>query len=141
MQPLPVLTEAQVKVVGPLQPSGKALDPLMIARFLAGIPSSVVNVILTVVLDPTITLNLAVEVATTLLFETSRLSGASDAIGSDTVGAHAANIPRLASTTVQRLSNFSVLLIISPAAFIKMSSCSTLPIRTDSNERTPARDR
>jgi len=86
----------------------------------------VVNVILTVVLDPTTTLKLVVEVATTLLFETRRPSGGSDT--TDTSGPHAANISMLAST-VQRLSNFSVLLIISPAAFIKMSSCSIDPHR------------
>jgi hypothetical protein len=131
MQPLPVLTEAQVKLVGPLQPAGKALDPLVIARFVAGIPSSVVNVILTVVLDPTTTLKLVVEVATTLLFEVRRPPGGLDTIGLDTTGPHAANISRLATTTIQRLSNFSVLLIIWPAAFIKMSSCSTDPHRVE----------
>ncbi len=125
MQPLPVLTEAQVKVVGPLQSAGKVLDPLVIARFVAGIPSSVVNVILTVVLDPTTTLKLVVEVATTLLFETRGPPGLDT---TDATGPHAANISRLA-TTIQRLSNFSVLLIISPVAFIKMSSCSTDPHR------------
>jgi hypothetical protein len=69
MQPLPVLTEAQVKVVGPLQPAGKALNPVVIDRFVAVAPSSVLNVTLNEVLDPTTTLMaLVVEVATTLLF-------------------------------------------------------------------------
>ena len=115
MQPLPTLTAAQVKVVGPVQPTGKPPDPFVTASFVAGIPSSVVNVILTVVLDPTTTLKRVVEVARTLLFERSPP-------GLDTTGPHAANIPRPVTTTVQRLSNFSVLLIIPPVAFIKMSS-------------------
>jgi hypothetical protein len=69
MQPLPVLTEAQVKLVGPLQPAGKALNPVVIDRFVAVLPSSVVNATLNAVLDPTATLMaLVVEVATMLLF-------------------------------------------------------------------------
>jgi hypothetical protein len=78
MQPLPVLTEAQVKLCGPLQPAGRALNPVVIDRFVAAAPSSVVNVTLNALLDPTTTLMaLAVAVATMLLF----------------IGADAAGIP------------------------------------------------
>ena len=68
MQPLPVLTEAQVKVAGPVQPAGKALNPDVIERFVAVLPSSVVNVTLNVALDPTTTLTVLVvdDVATML---------------------------------------------------------------------------
>jgi hypothetical protein len=69
MQPLPVLTEAQVKLCGPLQPAGRTLNPVVIDRFVAVAPSSVLNVTLNEVLDPTTTLMaLVVEVATMLLF-------------------------------------------------------------------------
>jgi len=56
MQPLPVLTEAQAKLAGPLQPAGKALNPEVIDRFVAVLPSSVVNVTLNPALCPTATL-------------------------------------------------------------------------------------
>jgi hypothetical protein len=56
MQPLPVLTEAQAKLAGPLQPAGKALNPEVIDRFVAVLPSSVVNVTLNAALCPTATL-------------------------------------------------------------------------------------
>jgi hypothetical protein len=76
MQPLPVLTEAQVKLCGPLQPAGSALNPVVIVRFVAVLPSSVVNVTLYALLDPTTTLMaLAVEVATMLLFVRADAAG------------------------------------------------------------------
>src|SRR3984957_12485449 len=52
MQPLPLLTEAQVKLAGPVQPAGKALNPVVTDTFVACSPSSVVNVTLSVVADP-----------------------------------------------------------------------------------------
>jgi len=69
MQPLPLLTEAQVKLAGPVQPAGKALNPCVTVTFVACSPSSVVNVTFSVVVDPTATLTEPVEgVATTLSF-------------------------------------------------------------------------
>jgi hypothetical protein len=70
MQPLPVLTEAQVKLVGPVQPAGKVPSPEVIDRFVAVAPSLVVNVTVVAVLDPTTALMvLAVDgVATTVSF-------------------------------------------------------------------------
>jgi hypothetical protein len=114
-QPLPVLTEAQVKLVGPVQPAGKALKPEVIDKFVAVLPSLVVNVTLTAWLCPTGTLMTPVGegVATIVLFVVVGVVGV--------VGAgdppppppppHAAKIARLA-TTVQRLSNFTVSIII-----------------------------
>lgn len=67
-QPLPVLTEEQLNVAGPVQPAGKALNPV-IDKAVAGRPSSVVNVTATVICPPTTTaIGPAGEgVATTLL--------------------------------------------------------------------------
>jgi hypothetical protein len=53
-QPLPVLTEAQVKLAGPLHPAGKGLKPAVTDRFVACRPSSVVNVMPTE-LEPPVT--------------------------------------------------------------------------------------
>src|SRR5277367_5601479 len=107
MQPLPVLTEAQVKLVGPLQPAGKALNPLVTDRFVAVLPSSVVKVTLKAVVDPTTTLMALVveEVATILSFV---LGGAEDP--PPPPPPHAAKIVRV-GTMAQRLSDFSVLII------------------------------
>jgi hypothetical protein len=70
MQPLPVLTAAQVKLVGPVQPAGRSLNPAVIDRFVAVAPSSVVKVTLNAALDPMVTLRLpfADGVATTESF-------------------------------------------------------------------------
>jgi hypothetical protein len=70
MQPLPVLTEAQVRLEGPLQPAGKVPNPAVIDRFVAVAPSSVVNVKLNAAPDPTTTsmAPLGEGVATILLF-------------------------------------------------------------------------
>jgi hypothetical protein len=101
MQPLPVLTEAQVKLVGPVQPAGKVPNPVVIDRFVAVLPSSVVNVTLNAVLDPTTTLmGLVVdEVATMLSFVV--FGGGEE----DPPPLHAANSARL-TRTVQRFTNF-----------------------------------
>jgi len=57
MQPLPTLTEAQVKVAGPVQPAGRSPNPEVIEKLVAVPPSSVVNATLSEVLDPMATLN------------------------------------------------------------------------------------
>jgi len=68
MQPLPVLTEEQEKLVGPVQPDGKEDNPEVIERLDADFPSSVVNVTLKLVLEPTSTLmSLVVEGVATIL--------------------------------------------------------------------------
>jgi len=68
MQPLPVLTEAHVKLVGPVQPAGRALNPDVIDRLVAALPSLVVKVTLNVALAPTTTFTvLVVEDVATML--------------------------------------------------------------------------
>jgi hypothetical protein len=112
MQPLPVLTDAQLKLVTPLQPAGKVLNPDVIARFVAVLPSSVVNVTLNVALDPTATLmGLVVDgVATILSFVV---------VGpEDPPPPQAAKVARLASM-VQRPSIFRMLIIGSPQPLVK----------------------
>jgi hypothetical protein len=108
MQPLPVLTEAQVKLAGPVQPAGKALNPEVIDKFVAVLPSLVVNVTVNVCFDPTVTLTVPVGegVATIVLFV---VVGAR-APPPPPPPPHAAKIVRLA-TTVQRLSNLRVFII------------------------------
>jgi hypothetical protein len=110
MQPLPVLTEAQVRLVGPVQPAGKALNPDVIEKLVAVLPSLVVNVTLNAWLCPTATLigPVGEGVATIVLFVPT---------GTEIPPPpppppppHAAKIARLA-TTVQRLSNFTVFII------------------------------
>ena len=115
MQPLPVLTEAQVKAVGPVQPAGKALNPVVIDRLVAVFPSLVVKVTLNVALDPTTTLMALVvdEVATMLSFVVVVVIGAEE----DPPPPHAAKIARLV-TMAPRLSNFRVLIIGLPAVVI-----------------------
>ncbi len=54
-QPLPVLTEAHVKLVGPVHPAGNELKPEEIDRLVAVLPSLVVKVMLYGVLEPAIT--------------------------------------------------------------------------------------
>ena len=49
-----MLTEGQVKLAGPVQPAGKVPSPV-IDRFVAGRPSSVVNVMLTALVPPVTT--------------------------------------------------------------------------------------
>jgi hypothetical protein len=106
MQPLPVLTEAQVKLVGPVQPAGKVANPVVIDRFVAVLPSSVVNVTLNGVLDPTTTLMVLVveEVATML----SLVVGGED--DPPPPPPHAVNVARHAKTA-QCFSNFRALVI------------------------------
>ena len=109
MQPLPVLTEAQAKLLGPVQPAGKVLNPDVIDKFVAVLPSLVVNVTVNAWLDPTATLMGPVGegVATMVLFVPT---------GTEIPPPpppHAAKIARLA-TTVQRLSNFSVFIFSCP---------------------------
>ena len=108
MQPLPVLTEAQVKVAGPLQPAGKVLNPEVMDRPVAVSPSSVVNVTLNVALDPTATLTVPVgeAVATILLFVLVLAGGGED----DPPPPHAANMHKVA-TMAERLSNVHLLII------------------------------
>jgi hypothetical protein len=110
MQPLPVLTEAQAKLLGPVQPAGKVLNPDVIDKFVAVLPSLVVNVTVNAWLDPTATLMgpAGEGVATMVLFVPT---------GTEIPPPpppppppHAAKIARLA-TTVQRLSNFTVFII------------------------------
>jgi hypothetical protein len=60
MQPLPMLTMAQVKLLGPLQPAGNAFNPALIDKFVAMPPSSVMNVTVYLVLNPTATLSASV---------------------------------------------------------------------------------
>ena len=93
----------------------KTLNPVVIDRFVAVLPSSVVNVTLNSVLDPTTTLMALVveEVATMLSFV--RVGVGED----DPPPPHAANTPKLA-TTAKRVSNFRVLIIGLSAAFIKL---------------------
>src|SRR4029077_10290848 len=103
MQPLPVLTEAQVKLVGPVQPAGKVPNPVVIDRFVAVLPSSVVNVTLNAVLDPTTTLMaLVVEEVATMLSFVGVGGGVEE---EDPPPPHAANVARLA-TTAKRVRNF-----------------------------------
>ncbi|MDP9082551.1 MAG: hypothetical protein M3N50_02120 [Pseudomonadota bacterium] len=111
MQPLPVLTEAQLKLAGPVQPAGKVLNPVVIDKFVADLPSSVVNVTLNAALEPTTTLMALVveEVATMLSFV-----GVAE---EDPPPPHAANVARLAKTA-QRFSNFRVLIIGLSAALM-----------------------
>src|ERR1700678_2602273 len=54
-QALPVLTEAQLKLPGPLQPAGSVAKVPVIANPEMGLPSFEVNVILTVWVAPTAT--------------------------------------------------------------------------------------
>lgn len=105
MQPLPVLTEAQVNVVGPVQPAGSALKPVVIDRFVAVLPSLVVNVTLNEALDPTTTSTALVvdDVATMLSLV---VAGAED----PPPPPHADKAATLA-TMAQRLSNFDVLIM------------------------------
>jgi len=107
MQPLPVLTEAQARLVGPVQPAGKVLNPDVIEKFEAVLPSLVVNVTLNAWLCPTATSMGPVGegVATMVLFVP--IGGE---IPPPPPPPHAAKIVRLA-TTVERLSNFTVLII------------------------------
>ena len=108
MQPLPVLTEAQVKVAGPVHPAGKALNPEVMDRPVAVSPSSVVNVTLNVALDPTATLTVPVgeAVATTLSFVFVGVGGGED----DPPPPHAASMPKVA-TMAERLRNVHLLII------------------------------
>jgi hypothetical protein len=125
MQPPPVLTEAQVKVAGPVQPAGRVVNPVEMDRLVAVSPSSVVNVTLNAVLDPTATPRVPVVegVATTLSFV--RVGGGGvvttggGGVGDDSSPPHAAKIARLA-TRAQRLRIFEVLIIGSSAAFAKL---------------------
>ena len=101
-----MLTEAQVKLAGPLQPAGKALNPAVIDRFVAVAPSSVVNVTLSAAPDPTTTsmAPFGEGVATILLFV------GVDEVGNweeDTPYPQAAKIAKLAAAA-QRLSSFRV---------------------------------
>jgi hypothetical protein len=117
MQPLPVLTEAQVKLVGPVQPAGKALNPVVIDRFVAVLPSLVVNVTLKVVLDPIATLMApVVDGVATILLSSAAGGGGADP---PPPPPHAAKAAILA-TMAQRLSNFDVLIMDLSAAFIKL---------------------
>jgi hypothetical protein len=111
-QPLPVLTEAQVKLVGPVQPAGKALKPEVIDKFVAVLPSLVVNVTLIAWLFPTGTLMTPVGegVATIALFVVVGVVGVVGAGDPPSPPPHAVKIARLA-TTVQRLSNLTVFII------------------------------
>ena len=117
MQPLPVLTEAQVKLVGPVQPAGKAPKPVVMERFVAVSPSLVVNVTLSAVLEPTATFRAPVSegVATMLSFVRVLVGAALD----DPPPPHAANMQKLAAIA-EPLSNFQVLIIGLSAAFIKL---------------------
>ena len=67
IQPLPVLTEAQLKLAGPDHPAGKGDKPPVTDRPVAAVPSLVVNVTLTAELDPTATCVAPDVLATTLL--------------------------------------------------------------------------
>jgi hypothetical protein len=108
MQPLPVLTEAQARLVGPVQPAGKALNPDVIEKFVAVLPSLVVNVTLNAGLCPTVTLMgpAGEGVATMVLF----VPTGTEIPPPPPPPPHAAKIARL-PTTVQRLSNFTVFII------------------------------
>jgi hypothetical protein len=108
MQPLPVLTEAQARLVGPVQPAGKVLNPDVIEKFVAVLPSLVVNVTLNAWLCPTATLMTPVGegVATIVLF----VPTGTEIPPPPPPPPHAAKIARLAPT-VQRLSNFRVFII------------------------------
>jgi hypothetical protein len=108
MQPLPVLTEAQAKLLGPVQPAGKVLNPDVIDKFVAVLPSLVVNVTVNAWLDPTATLMgpAGEGVATMVLF----VPTGTEIPPPPPPPPHAAKIARLA-TTVQRLSNFTVFII------------------------------
>jgi hypothetical protein len=109
MQPLPLLTEAQARLVGPVQPAGKALNPDVIEKFVAVLPSLVVNVTLNTWLCPTATLMTPAGegVATIVLFVPT---GGEIPPPPPPPPPHAAKIARLA-TTVQRLSNFRVFIM------------------------------
>lgn len=128
MQPLPVLTEAQLKLVEPLQPDGKALNPVVIDRLVAALPSLVVNVTLNELLDPTMTLMalLVDEVATILSFVV--VAGAEEELAPP----HAASIARFAAMA-QRPSRFTVLIIGLSADVIESP-----PIHIELIERVPA---
>jgi len=108
MQPLPVLTEAQARLVGPVQPAGKVLNPDVIEKFVAVLPSLVVNVTVNVCFDPTVTLTVPVGegVATIVLF----VPVGGEIPPPPPPPPHAERIARLA-TTVQRLRNFRVFII------------------------------
>ena len=107
MQPLPVLTEAQARLVGPVHPAGKALNPDVIEKFVAVLPSLVVNVTLNAWLFPTATLMTPAGegVATIVLFVPIGTG-----VPPPPPPPHAAMIARLA-TTAQRLSNFRVFIM------------------------------
>jgi hypothetical protein len=108
MQPLPVLIEAQVKVVGPVQPEGKALNPEVMDSPVAVSPSSVVKVTLNVALDPTATLTLpAGEAVATMLSFVFVVVGGGEY---DPPPPHAANMPKVAAMA-ELPSNFQVLII------------------------------
>jgi hypothetical protein len=107
-QPLPVLTEAQVKVAGPVHPAGR--EPKLVTdRFVAVLPSLVVKVTLSVELDPTTTLTVPVAdgVATTVL---SVVMGGADPTPPLPQAADAARL----ATTAHLLSNFRGLVIDGP---------------------------
>jgi hypothetical protein len=67
IQPLPELTEAQLKLAGPVHPAGKGDKPLVTDSPVAAVPSFVVNVTLTAALAPTATCVFPEVPATTLL--------------------------------------------------------------------------
>jgi len=139
MQPLPVLTEAQVKLAGPVQPAGKALNPEVMDRLVAVSPSSVVNVTLNVALEPTATLTVPVgeDVATIVSFVFVLVGG-----GEDDPPPQAAKMPKLA-TMAQLLSNFRLLIIrVCPQPLLKrlLNSRFNHPIRTESIPNTSVLD-
>ena len=113
-----MLTVAQAKLVGPVQPAGNVLNPVVIDRFVAVLPSSVVNVTLNVALDPTTTLigPIVDGVATILLFVV--VGGGGGGGAEDPPPPHAAKIAGLATMT-HRLNNFRVLIISLSAAITK----------------------
>jgi hypothetical protein len=63
---LPELTEAQLKLAGPVHPAGNGDNPPVTERLVAAVPSFVVNVTLTAALPPTATC-VAPEVVVTML--------------------------------------------------------------------------
>jgi hypothetical protein len=67
MQPLPELTEAQLKLAGPVHPAGKGDKPPVTDRPVAAVPSFVVKVTLTAALEPTATWVVPEVLATMLL--------------------------------------------------------------------------
>src|SRR5580698_1902208 len=103
MQPLPVVIMEQVKLVGPPQPGGNELNPVVIDRSVAIAPSSVTNVTVNGALDPTATLRVSVVegMATTL----SSLYVAVSAYLALTSCPQAANNAKIARMA-ERLSNF-----------------------------------